>query len=121
VPVGNKSALVASFVLHIKNEVNTNLLVTIGGLSSFAQVPEGLILMELGHLKGSRVLPLGIPITLVKLDGMVIVAWDFVTILVAWCHLVGPQLDLDNHPEKLLVPSCNDFQPSKSSRFFSLT
>ncbi len=59
--------------------------------------------MELGHLEGSGVLPLGIPIVLVKLDGMVIIPWDFIAILVAWCHAIGPELGLDNHVKELLV------------------
>ena len=63
--IGNKSALVASIVLHIKDKVNMNLPVTFRGLASFAQVLEGLVLMELGHLKGSGVLPLGVSIVLV--------------------------------------------------------
>ncbi len=75
-------------MFHIKNKVKMNLPVTVGGLTSFAQVLEGLVLMELGHLKGSRVLPLGIPIAFVKLNGVVIVMWDFITIFVSWRHAV---------------------------------
>ena len=105
VPIGNKSALVASIVFHVKDKVNTNLPVTIRGLTSFAQVLEGFVLMELGHLKGSRVLPLGIPIVLVKLDGMVIVMWDFVAILVAWHCAVRPELGLISHAKEFLVTS----------------
>ncbi len=48
-------------------------------LSTFSQVLEGLVLVELGHLKGSRVLPLGVTIMLVKFNGMVVVAWNLVT------------------------------------------
>ena len=59
--------------------------------------------MKLGHLKGSRVLPLGVPIALVKLDSMVVVPWDLITILVVWCCAVRPELGLVNHAEELLV------------------
>jgi len=93
----------APIVLHIKDKVNTNLPVTFRGLSSFSQVLEGLVPMELGHLKGSRVLPLGITIVLVDLNGMIIVLWDLITILVAWCHVIGPELGLVIHVEELLV------------------
>ncbi len=65
VPVGNKSALMAPIMLHVKDKVYTNLPVTFRGLSSLAQVLEGLVFVELGHLKGSRVLPLGVAIALV--------------------------------------------------------
>jgi len=88
VSISNKPTLMASIMLHIKDKVNTNLLVTLGWLASFAHVLEGPVLVELGHLKGSRVLPLSVPIALVKLDGMVIFAWDFVAILVAWHHAI---------------------------------
>jgi len=77
----NRPALVASIVLHIKDKVNTDLVET---LSSFTQVLESLVLMELGHLKGSGVLPLGVSIALVKLGGMVVILWDFIAVLVAW-------------------------------------
>ena len=59
--------------------------------------------MKLGHLKGSRVLPLGVPIALVKLNSMVVVSWDFVAILVAWCRVVRLELGLVDHVEELLV------------------
>jgi len=67
--------------------------------------------MELSHLKGSRVLPLGVAIVLVKLNSMVVILWDFIAILVAWCHAVGPELSLVNHAEELLIMSCNAFEP----------
>ena len=70
--------------------------------------------MELGHLKGSRVLPLGIPIALVKLDSMVIVSWDFIAILVAWGHAIGPELGLVNHVEELLVTLGYSLKPFPS-------
>ncbi len=91
----------APIVLHVKDKVYVNLPVTIRGLSSLAQVLEGLVLMELGHLKGSRVLPLGV--AFVELDGMVIVSWDFIAIFVAWHHAVQPELGLADHVEELLV------------------
>ncbi len=59
--------------------------------------------MELGHLKGSGVLPLSVPIVLVKLDSMVVVMWDLIAILVVWCHVIGPELGLVNQAKKLLV------------------
>ena len=105
-PIGNESALVASIVFHVKDKVNTNLSVAFRGFSSFAQVLEGLVLMELGHLKGSRVLPLGVSIVLVKLDGMVVMPWDFIAILVAWCCVVRPELGLVDHPEKCSSLQC---------------
>jgi len=105
VPISNESTLVASIMFHVKDKVDTNLPVTIRGLSSFAQVLEGLVLMELGHLKGSRILLLGIPIVLVKLNGMVIVSWDFIAILVAWHCVVQPELGLVGHAKELLVVS----------------
>jgi len=37
--------------------------------------------VQLGHLEGSGVLPLGVPVALVKLDGMVVVPWDLITVL----------------------------------------
>ena len=84
-----KSALVPSIMLYIEDKMNMYLPVTFRWLSSFTQVLEGLVLMKLGHhLKGSRVLQIGIPIALVKLDSMVIVAWNLVTVLVLWCHTV---------------------------------
>ncbi len=61
--------------------------------------------MELRHLKGSRVLPLGIAIAFVKLNGMVIVSGDFITILVTWCHAVRPKHGLVGHVDRLLVTS----------------
>jgi len=63
--------------------------------------------MKLGHLKGSEVLPLGVSIALVKLDGMVVILGDFIAILVVQCHVVRPELGLVNHVEELLVSSCN--------------
>ncbi len=102
-PIGNESALVSPIMLHVKDKVNTNLPVTLRGLSSLAQVLEGLVFMELGHLKGSGVLPLGVPIVLVKLDGMVVVMWDLIAILEAWLHAIGPEIGLVNHAKELLV------------------
>ena len=91
--------------------MNTNLLITLRGFSSLAQVLEGLVLVELGHHKGSRVLPLGIPIVLVKLNSMVIVSWDFIAILVAWCRAVQLELGLVDHAEELLVLLGNPLKP----------
>jgi len=59
--------------------------------------------MELGHFKGSGVLPLGVPIAFIKLNSMVIVPRDFVTILVSWGRAIGPELGLVNHAEELLI------------------
>ena len=100
-----------SIMLHIKDKVNMDLPVTFSWFSSFTQVLEGCVLMKLGHLKGSKVLPLGVSIALVKLVGMVVILWDFIAILVAWCHEVGPVLGLVNHAKQLLVLSCNAFKP----------
>ena len=61
--------------------------------------------MELGHLKGSGVLPLGVSIALVKLDGMVVVPWDLIAIFVVRCHMVGPELGLVSHAKEFLVTS----------------
>ncbi len=46
---------------------------------------------------------LGIPIALVKLNGMVIVLWDFIVRLVTCCHAVQPELGLVSHVKELLV------------------
>jgi len=112
----NKHALVVSIVLHIKDKVNTDFSVTFRWFLSFIQILilEGLALMQLGHLKGIGVLPLGVSIEHVKLNGMVVILWDFITILVAWCHAVGPELGLVNHVKELLVASCNAFEPFPS-------
>ncbi len=103
VPISNKSTLVAPIVLDVKDEVYADLLVTIRGLTSLAHVLEGVVLMKLGHLKGSGVLSLGVPIALIKLDGMVVVSWDLIAILVAWHHAVGLALGLVSHAKELLV------------------
>jgi len=67
--------------------------------------------MELGHLKGSGILPLGVPIALIKLDGMVVILWDFITILVVWRCAVRPELGLVNHAKELLVAFGNALEP----------
>jgi len=60
----NKSALVSSIMLHIKHKVNSYLLVAIRWFCSSTQVLEGHVFMKLSHLKGIRVLPLGVVIVL---------------------------------------------------------
>jgi len=80
-----------------------SLLVTFRGLSSLTQILEGLVFVELGHLEGSRVLPFSVPIVLVKLDGMIVVSWDLIAILVVQHHAIGPELGLVGHAEELLV------------------
>jgi len=90
-------------MLHVKDEVNMNLPVVPRGFSSLAEVLEGLVLVKLGDLEGSRVLPLGVPIALVKLDCMVVIPWDLITILIARRHAVRSELGLVNHAEELLI------------------
>ncbi len=80
--------------------------------------------MKLGHLKGSRVLPLGVSIVLVNLNGMVVILQDFISILVAWYHVVRPELGLVNHAKELFVTLGNALEPfptSRSSRPFSFS
>ncbi len=72
---------------------------------------EGLVLMKLGHLKGSRVLPLGVAIVLVKLNSMIVILWNFIPILVAQCHAIRLELVLIDHPTEFFVSSCNVFKP----------
>ncbi len=67
---------------------------------------EGLIFMELVHFKHGRILQL-VAIPLVKFHSMVIIPWDFIPIVVTWDCLVGSQLSLVDHSEKLFVPSGN--------------
>jgi len=67
--------------------------------------------MKLGHLKGSRVLPLGFSIALVRLNSMVVILWDLIALLVTWCHVVRPELGVIDHIEKFLFFSCNAFKP----------
>jgi len=67
--------------------------------------------MKLGHLKGGGVLPLGVSIALIKLDGMVVIPWDFIAILVAWCRAIRPELGLVNHAKELLVTLGNALEP----------
>jgi len=71
-------------MLHINDKVNSYLQVAFRWFCSFTQVLEGLVLKKLSHLKGSGVLPLGVSIAHVKLDGMVaVIPWDFIVVLVA--------------------------------------
>ena len=93
-------------MLDIKDKVDSNLFIAIRGLGSFPKILECLVLMELGHLQGSRILPLGVSIALVKLKSMVIISWDLITILVSW-GAVGMEFGLIGHAEELLLPSCN--------------
>ena len=67
--------------------------------------------MKLGHLKGGGILPLGVPIAFIELNSMVIIPRDFITILVLWCHAIGPELGLVNHVEELLVMLGNALKP----------
>ncbi len=66
-------------------KVDSYLLVAFGWFCSFTQNLEGLVLMKLGHLNGSRVLPLDIAIVIIKFNSMVVSPWDFIAILVVWC------------------------------------
>ncbi len=59
---------------------------------------------------GSGVLPLGVPIALVELNGMVVVLCDLIAILVAWYHVVQPELGLVNHAEEFLVTLGNSLK-----------
>jgi len=103
VTIGNHSALVPSIMLHIKDKVNSYLLVALKWFCSLTQVLEGLVFMKLGHLKGSGILPLGVAIVLIKFNSMVVTTWDFIPKLVAWCHAIGPELGLVSHVEEPLV------------------
>jgi len=67
--------------------------------------------MKLGHLKGSGVLPLGVSIALIKLNGMVVIPRDFITVLVARCRAIRPELGLVNHAKGLLVALGNARKP----------
>jgi len=55
-------------------------------------------------------LPLGIAIMLVKFNGMVVISWDFITILVLWCYAIGPEFGLVDHAKKFLVLPGNAFK-----------
>ncbi len=94
-------------MLDIKDKMDSDLSVSFWCLNAFSQVLKGLAFMELGHLKGSRVLPLGIAIALVKLDNMVVISWDFKTILVLWCHVIESEFSLIGHTKDFLVMPCN--------------
>ena len=63
--------------------------------------------MKLRHLKGGGVLPLDVSIALIELNGMVVILWDLIAILVVWCHMIGPELGLVDHVKELLVALCN--------------
>jgi len=52
-------------MLNVKDKMDSNLLVAFWCIDSLAQVLESLVVMELGHLKGSRVLSFGVAIMLV--------------------------------------------------------
>jgi len=67
--------------------------------------------MKLGHFKGGGILPLGVPIALIELDGMVIIPRDFVTILVSRCCAIRPELGLVDHAKELLVTLGNALKP----------
>jgi len=97
-------------MLDVKDKMDSNLPVGFWWLMLFPQVLEGLVLMELGHLKGSRVLPLGIAIVLVKHDSMAIIQWDFVTFCLAQCHVVRLEPDLIDHAEEFIILPCNAFE-----------
>ena len=101
----------APIMLDIKDKVDPDLSVAIRRLGPFSKVFEGLVFMELGHFKGSGILPLGVAIALVKLKGMSVVTWDLISILVAWCCSVRTEFGLVGHAEELLLPSCNAFEP----------
>jgi len=90
-------------MFNIKDKVDPYLLVTIQCLGAFAQVLEGLAIMELYHLKGGGVLPLDVTILVIQFHSMMVVPWNFISILVPWCHLVGLQFCLVGHSEKFLV------------------
>ncbi len=99
---------------HIKDKMDSYLPIAFRQFAPLPQVHEGLVFMKLGHLKGSRVLPLSVAIVLVKFDSMVVILWTSCTILIAQCLAAGPELGLVNHPEKFLVSSGNAFKPLPS-------
>ena len=106
----NKPALVASIMLDIKDKMDSDLPVTIRRLDSLAKVLESAVFIELGHLQGSGVLPFGVAIALIKLQSMIIIPWDLISILVSWCCAIGAKLSLVGHAEKLLLSFCNAFK-----------
>jgi len=68
-------------MLDIKDKMDSNLAVAFWCFCSLAHVLESLVLMKLGHLKGSGVLPLGFSIVLVKLNSTIVILGDFIAIL----------------------------------------
>ncbi len=97
-------------MLDVKDKMDSDLPVAFQCLSTFSYIFEGLVLIELGHLKGSGVLPLGIAIALVKFNSMVVISWDFIIILVSWCCVIGLEFGLVDHAKKLLVLPGNAFK-----------
>ena len=83
VSISNQAAFMASIMLNIKNKVNLDPFITMRQFGSLSKVLEGLVIMELIHLKHGRILPLCVAIPLVKFNSMIEVFGNFISMVLS--------------------------------------
>ena len=82
--IGYKAGFVPPIVLDIVDQVDSNLLETFWYIHTLSFVMETIILIKLNHFKIGSINPSRCSMFPIEFHCMVIVPWDFKTILVLW-------------------------------------
>ncbi len=99
-------------MLHVENQVYTDLLVAIRGLHTILvpTVIEGIIVIDLNEFKINGISPFAVAIALIKAHSMPVVTGNFETILVSWGHVERLKLGLVDHTGKLFLSPGDAFE-----------
>jgi hypothetical protein len=85
VSISYKLRLVSSIVLDIINEMDLNLLFgALWNVNTFALIMEAVLVIKLDHFKTGGINPLCSTMFLIQFHSMLVVLWDFKSVLVFW-------------------------------------
>jgi hypothetical protein len=84
VSISYKSRLVSSIVLDIINEMDLNLFEALWKVNTFALIMEAAVVVELDRFKTGGINPSCSTMFLIQFYCMLVVLWDFESVLVFW-------------------------------------